>query len=256
MILRPKQSYLICASPRSGSTMLCNLLTQAGAGKPHSFFREKSVQDWASWWNMAPVTEHTYGANYVAHAIKSGENGTGIFGMRMMWDSVEPLLTRLAALNGPMPDLPQLTDQFGPLKFIHLSRADKVAQAVSLAIAEQSGLWHRNADGTVLEQTHELRDPVYDQTLIARELDGLHIEADGWSNWFAKNAIEPHRVTYEDLSAAPQDQLAGILTHIGLNAKVAQTIQPGTAKIANQTNLDWAKRFRAEMGLPIEDRQS
>ena len=205
---------------------------------------------------MAPVTEHTYGADYVARAIKSGENGTGIFGMRMMWDSVEPLLTRLAALNGPMPDLPQLTDQFGSLKFIHLSRADKIAQAVSLSIAEQTGLWHRKADGTILEQTRELRDHVYDQALIARELDGLQKEADGWSNWFAKNAIEPHRVSYEDLSEAPQDQLAAILTHIGLNAKIAQTIQPGTAKLANQTNLDWTKRFRAGMDLPIEDPQS
>ena len=173
-----------------------------------------------------------------------------------MWDSVEPLLQRLAALNGPQDDLTQLTRQFGPLKFIHLSRSDKIAQAVSLAIAEQTGLWHRHADGTVMEKTKEFRPPVYDASAITRELAGLHAEADGWAAWFAKTNITPHRITYEALAADPQAELAKILAHIGLKTQIAQTIQPGTAKLADQMNHDWAQRFRAETGLPPQPQPS
>src|SRR3712207_7978474 len=35
----PKRSYLVCATPRSGSTLLCHLLEQTGvAGRPEEYF--------------------------------------------------------------------------------------------------------------------------------------------------------------------------------------------------------------------------
>jgi LPS sulfotransferase NodH len=228
-------------------------LTQAGAGKPHSFFRVPSIPDFAAWWGLPIVDGHTYDTDYIAAAIRSGQNGTDIFGMRIMWDSVTPLVTRLQTLSGPAKnDLAQLTDQFGPLRCIHLSRQDKVAQAVSLALAEQTGLWHRNADGSVLEQTTALADPKYDAAQIAHELQGLQTEAAGWSNWFTANNITPHQVTYEDLAANPQHHLAKTLGFIGLDPSIAQTIEPGTARLADHINHDWAARFRADTGLPSQ----
>lgn len=250
MILRPKQSYLICASPRSGSTLLCNLLTQAGAGKPHSFFRVKSIADWADGWGLPHVTPETYGVDYIVAAIAAGTDGTDVFGMRTMWDSVEPLLARLAVLNGVKDDLAQLTDQFGPLKFIHLSRKDRIAQAVSLAIAEQTGLWHRHADGSILEQTKTPQVPVYDHDAIVQQLDGLNADAANWARWFAKTQIAPHILTYENLASDPQGELATLLTFLGHDPTIARSVKPGTAKLADQTNADWVARFRAETGLP------
>ncbi len=249
-------AYLLCASPRSGSTLLCNLLKQAGAGKPHSYFRLGSIASWADQWGLPPTTPDTYGADYIAAAIKEGQNGTDTFALRSMWDSIDPLLSRLADLNGPAGDMTLLTDQFGPMHFIHLTRADMIAQAVSLAIAEQSGLWHRNADGSVLEQVKEISTPVYDTAAITKELSGLQADAIAWQHWFDANDIAPHRLTYEALSADPQHTLAKVLTHIGMDPAIAATIQPGTAKLANAVNRDWCARYRAEHGLPPAEHQA
>lgn len=243
-------AYLLCASPRSGSTLLCDLLRQAGAGQPHSFFRVKSIADWAKDWGLPATGPTDYGAEYIATAIAHGQGGTPVFGLRMMWDSMEPLFARLTALYGPADDLTLLTDRFGPMSFVHLSRRDMVAQAVSLARAEQTGLWHRNADGSILEQTKDITPASYDSARITAELTGLKAEAKGWATWFDKTGITPHRLTYESLAADPQTELAKVLSHIGLDPTMADGVRPGTAKLADRTNTDWAARYRAAHGLP------
>ncbi|MEO1276167.1 MAG: Stf0 family sulfotransferase, partial [Pseudomonadota bacterium] len=40
-------SYIVCATPRSGSTMLCDLLAASDAGRPASLFREESIPSYA-----------------------------------------------------------------------------------------------------------------------------------------------------------------------------------------------------------------
>ena len=216
----------------------------------------KSIPDWADQWGLPHATPKTYGADYIAAAIESGKGDTDRFGLRSMWDSIDPMLSRLADLNGPADDLSLLQDQFGPLKFIHLSRADMIAQAVSLAIAEQSGLWHRNADGSVLEQVKDYQVPLYDAAAVTRELAGLQADAVAWQQWFAANDISPLRLTYEALSTDPQGALGRVLAHIDHDPAVAATLQPGTAKLADETNRDWCARYRAEHGLPPAPQQA
>ncbi|MAN61992.1 MAG: hypothetical protein CMI60_08585 [Parvibaculum sp.] len=41
------QSIILCANPRSGSTMLCDLMAATGVlGKPQSFYRPESITLW------------------------------------------------------------------------------------------------------------------------------------------------------------------------------------------------------------------
>src|SRR5690606_11950628 len=37
------EAYIICGTPRSGSTLLCGLLEDAGCGVPDSYFRRQSI---------------------------------------------------------------------------------------------------------------------------------------------------------------------------------------------------------------------
>jgi LPS sulfotransferase NodH len=47
-------SYLICATPRTGSSLLCGLLESTGvAGHPESYFRQPDEQAWAAQWGIA-----------------------------------------------------------------------------------------------------------------------------------------------------------------------------------------------------------
>ncbi len=192
----------------------------------------------------------TYDQTYIDAAIKRGTQGTDTFGQRIMWDSMPGLLTRLRALQGDGADTTVLDRAFGANSYIHLQRADKIAQAVSLAIAEQTGLWHRNADGTDLENFNLADVAIYDDAQITKELNGLNQETTGWTNWFAANNICPHRITYEDLAANPRGELSRILTFLGHDPAIATILTPGTQKLGNQMNHDWAARYRADHDLP------
>ena len=46
-------SYIICTSPRSGSTLLCKLLEATGvAGVPGSHFHDPSISDWLGYYDI------------------------------------------------------------------------------------------------------------------------------------------------------------------------------------------------------------
>lgn len=230
---------------------MCDLLWQTRvAGKPNSFFRPASFADWCDFWEVPRVDADTFDASYLQTALERGSDETGTFGLRIMWDNMPAMITRLRVLRGGASDTETLNAAFGPCQFIHLSRDDKVAEAVSLAIAEQTGLWHRNADGTDRENFGHSDAPIYDDAHIAHELNGLEAEAAGWADWFAANRIRPHRVTYEALAKAPLAQLAAILSFLGKDPALADTATPGTQKLATQRNRDWAARFRKAHGLP------
>jgi LPS sulfotransferase NodH len=47
-------SYIVCATPRNGSTLLCDLLASTKkTGNPHSYYhRTEIMRDWAVKWNL------------------------------------------------------------------------------------------------------------------------------------------------------------------------------------------------------------
>ena len=91
---------------------------------------------------------------YLAAVLREGTGGTGVFGLRLMWESVGELSALVDRVRPGLPDDAARFDAaFGPMRYLHLSREDKVAQAVSHLRAIQTGLWHLAADGTERERT-------------------------------------------------------------------------------------------------------
>ena len=244
---KPISGYLLCGSPRSGSTLLCDLLAHSGvAGMPESYFRPASIPDYSEAWGVEHGTDG-WGHSYIQSARHSGEAGTGCFGMRIMWSDMPAFLERLAILYPTASsDRERLRSQFGIDYFVHLSRHDKVAQAVSLVIAAQTGLWHRNADGTVRQGSEPTEPPRYDHRQIAAELEMLEGEARGWDNWFSRQSIAPLDLTYEALSLDPVEQTMAVLSHIGGRPGIVPIV--GTARLATSLSDEWRDRFRASLG--------
>jgi trehalose 2-sulfotransferase len=226
--------------------MLCDLLRRTAlAGAPESLFRPADIARYADDWGVT-ASDQSWRRAYVDAARRHGNAGTSCFGMRIMWRDMPGFLARLAPLFVDSHDEPaRLRSAFGVEHYVHLSRKDLVAEAVSLVIAQQSGLWHRNADGSERERTKPHEQPLYDRATIASELQMLHDEAVGWQSWFASNGISPLIVTYEELADSPSRQLARVLAHLGVASSVA--LQPGTAKLADDLNIEWSERFRAEV---------
>ena len=49
-------AYIICGTPRTGSTLLCGLLASTkAAGNPDSFFRREIIGWWAEQWGCCAL---------------------------------------------------------------------------------------------------------------------------------------------------------------------------------------------------------
>lgn len=243
--------YIICGTPRTGSTLLCGLLKAAGAGDPDSFYRRQNIADWAEEWGIslaAGLGDPAFRRAYLHAAIQAGKGGTPIFGLRLMRENLEELSAILGDIHpGLGSDRARLERAFGPLVYLHLTREDKLAQAVSYVKAHQTGLWHVAPDGSEVERVAPHREPEYDFPRLRDEVLALHAFDAAWNDWFAAQGITPFRIGYESLAADPAATLARICEALGLPAPEAASISPRVAKLADATSLDWMRRYRSDM---------
>ncbi|MFN4099887.1 MAG: Stf0 family sulfotransferase [Pararhodobacter sp.] len=243
-------AYMICTAPRSGSTLLCGMLAATGiAGDPDSLFYESAVGDWAARMGVAPVaaTERETLDAVMQAAITMGRGATPVFGLRQQRPSFAFLCQKLAVLHpGAVTDRERIERSFGPVRFIHLTRADKLAQAVSMLKARGSGLWHVAPDGSELERTAAHFAAGYDADRIRDYIDRLTEYDRGWNDWFDREGVDPLRLTYDGLSAEPLATLRRVLDWLGLDAQAADGVKPGVRKMADATSKAWIERFRAD----------
>src|SRR4051812_29575810 len=172
----PTASYLICATPRSGSTLLCDLLARTGvAGAPEEYFqglrhtgRARQPRDYlgpaydaevrAILGDRSPVDEEpgqveaagfaSYG-DYLDAILRRGTTPNGVFGGKVMWAYLDGLVSELRRLPGaPAGDAYQvLAARFPRLRLIHHTRGDRLRQAISLWRALQTWSWRHDQDG-------------------------------------------------------------------------------------------------------------
>jgi LPS sulfotransferase NodH len=246
-------SYIICGTPRTGSTLLCKLLASTkAAGDPHSFFRRQDISSWAEEWRLPPrdsMSEKDFSTAYLAAVIKAGRGGTNVFGLRLMRENMGDLA---AIIDQAFPSLPtnraRFESAFGTILYIHLAREDKLAQAISLVKAEQTGLWHIAPDGTEIERVGLPKEPQYDFERIRREVAELTSYDAAWNSWFVEQGIVPFHVSYESLSAHPAATLIRICDALGVQAPNAGDVAPGVAKLSDGTNSDWMRRYLYDIG--------
>jgi LPS sulfotransferase NodH len=247
-------SYIICTSPRSGSTLLCKLLAATGvAGHPASYFHRPELTDWLDRFGLVPggdASEREVLEAILRAAITVGSGETGVFGLRLQRHSFEFFVSKLTVLYPALQsDVERFAAAFGRTLFVHLTRRDKVEQAVSCVKAEQSGLWHMAPDGTELERLSAAREPVYDAAEIRACFDTMTAADRDWEDWFGREGIDPLHITYDALSADPQQVLRQIIVRLGLDPRTADGVTPGVRKLADGINGDWVARYRAEFGM-------
>ena len=193
------------------------------------------------------MSERELSASVFRAAIEEGTRNTGVFGLRMQRDSFAFFSEQLAVLlPGLATDHRRIEAAFGPTAFIHLTRDDKLAQAISYVRAEQSGLWHMLSDGTELERLSAPQEPSYDAERIRSQIERFRSDDDAWKNWFAQERIVPLGLTYELLCRDPKETIGQVFDHIGLDRSATVGIRPDVMKLADSTSRDWAQRFRAE----------
>ena len=244
-MVRP--AYLVCATERSGSTLLCELLARTSvAGRPEEYFECLSATGRARQpreyfpadadpgiLELLPPLQIPQPSvpwrERLAHAREHGTTPNGAFGAKMMWAYLPDFL----AHGEP-------EDQLGPLRWVHVERRDTLAQAISLWRAVQTAQWRaEDRDSTV--------EPVFHAGAIAQLKRRQEEHAAAWRAWFAERGIAPLEIVYEEFAQEPAAAICRVLDHIGVPSEGVDVPAPSMRRQADARSQEWVDRFRDEV---------
>ena len=248
----PFRSYILCTSPRSGSTLLCTMLRATGvAGHPGSHFYAPSIEAWLEEFGLSRTageqSDQTLRRVFDA-AIQRGKGASDIFALRMQRHSFDYFAGQLRLIApGYQTDRDRLEAIFGKTLFIYLRRDDKIAQAISYVKAQQTGLWHKAPDGREIERLKPPSEPIYDFGSLREAYDTFMRYEEQWLDWFQRENISPISLTYDAVSNDPTGVLHRVVTALGLDPEAAMHVRPGTARLADTLSREWADRFKSDL---------
>jgi LPS sulfotransferase NodH len=125
----PTKGLMVLSTPRSGSTLFCDVLTNDGqVGRCDEWFNEKC---YSAWREVVGLDEFHLPAYLDFVKRKTTDPVTGIFALHVHIGQLIEISTKFSFAVGDMG--------FDELVWIY--REDKVAQAVSLARAATTGQW-------------------------------------------------------------------------------------------------------------------
>src|SRR4051812_7788067 len=251
--MQPDRSYLVCATPRSGSTLVCRALRESGvAGRPEEYFealvhsgrprrpeeyflgvddpsilvhlRQREMGDEQR--AVSPLWSRTAYDRYLEWAVEAGTTDNGVFGAKLMWGYFGDFVTLLrnVAEYREVPLAELLPTVFPGLTFVRVVRANKLRQAVSLWKAVQTASWRE-------EESRELGAdvPPYQSFLKAQKpqlrfhygaishlLNMVIQEEAAWDAFFEHCGVRPILVLHENFAGDYATSTRNLLDRLGL----------------------------------------
>jgi LPS sulfotransferase NodH len=252
-MLLPKVSYLVCASQRSGTELLCRGLAGTGiAGRPREYFLAEDPAKLPEWrfWEQGPFAAGqnvTDKESYLALVYRLGSTGNGIFGAKIHWSNLRWALAKFSEMPRfvGLDRAAILHRAFPDLRVVHVIRRDRARQAVSWARMAQDGIWVVPADEPEPAWPPPGGAPRYDYQLIA-QLEALIAEGEaGWRQLYADLGLTPCEVVYEEL-ASPEGYAPvtrAVLAHLGLGDHTGPIPAPQTRRQSNDLNEAWLASY-------------
>jgi len=258
----------VCATPRSGSTLLCQLLDQTRlAGhpeeyfealrhsgvprRPHEYFdpdRHANIIERLAFREMPdgpmPAPNALWRPDrydrYLEWALEVGTTDNGVFGAKLMWGYLGDFATLLRGIEGnagrPVPEL--LARSFPGLRYVQITREDKVRQAVSLWKAVQTQAWREEGATEGGEQP----EPVFSFRATNFLVRQLTAHDASWDAYFLGLGVEPLKVTYEELAEAPEPVVRRVLDHVGADAPADLRLDAPTLRVqADARSEEWVR---------------
>jgi LPS sulfotransferase NodH len=278
----PERSYLVCATPRSGSTLVCQSLKETGiAGRPEEYFEallqsgrprrpeqyftgvdDQSIFDHLGQLGRSdeplprsPLWSRSAYDRYLEWVLETGTTANGVFGAKLMWGYFGDFVSLLRNIpdyrDAPLAEL--LPRVFPNLSFVRVVRANKVRQAVSLWKAVQTASWRQEegsgGDGERADQPYkaylESRGPQlrFHYRAISHLLDVILAEEASWDAFFEHTRIKPELVLYENFYADHEVATRNIVERLGLELPPGWQVQPRMKRQSTGLNDDWARRY-------------
>lgn len=229
-------NYIVCATPRTGSSLLCEGLWATGiAGYPGEVFAPEFRDPWLQAWRLERTVDF---ARYLDAVIQHGTTSNGVFGTKIQYMHVRPLADE-AGFEGSADDV--LEHLFPCVKFVNIVRRDRRAQALSWYRAMATNRW---AQWARTPAPTNLRSPAIEEILFLEK--EIERQQSGWENLFSDRGIDAGRVEYDELDNDYRGQVSSVLAYLGLDPYAAQSISPSRlVRQADSTSRAWRSAIDA-----------
>ena len=232
---------MVASTPRTGSTLLCRALWDLGTvGAPKEYLNPMQRRDWAlrtgglakqavatgvqgpllslmrlRRWTTPRLTAHL-------EAVRARRSGLRWFGLKLHWHHLQELPTDLEAV-------------VGPIRWIRITRPDRLDQAISWVRATQSGRWASSQRGW---GTPEL----YSRRAIDARLADIDAAERGWDQALAGQSVLS--LTYDQVATDLAGSCQAVLQHLGEPTHGAMP-EPALARQADGRSASWKARYQA-----------
>lgn len=236
--------YVICTAPRTGSWMLCTLLQRTRiAGSPTEYFGPSLYEEFTANRNLVHADDIR---EYFERAVARSTSENGSFGMKLTAQQTTIFVQQASDHRGlPYESLRDaLETEFPSIRYLYLTRMNKVAQAISFYRALTDQVWQLRID-----RPRPTKHVSYDHFAIQRCYQES-IAADAyWEGFFAIHGIEPLRLTYEALEEDYEREMLRIEMYLGLSFS-KPIAPPLTIKLAGEESAQWEIEFRHNGRIP------
>jgi len=231
-------SYLVCATHRSGSNLLCQALWHTDlCGRPQEFFSPTRAEKIAAEHGLAADPTVDY-AGYVAELIGKRSTENGVFGGKIMWAHLEPLVGRIGRAGERPSEV--LSHMLPNIRYLWVRRDDKLRQAISMWKAKQTKIYNSLQEG----EREAAGEPVFDFDEIRKAKERFEREDLQWEQFFTDSGIAPVEVQYEIFAENYEEGVAAILAAFGISTPDGFAVKPLTyKKLADATNEAWRERY-------------
>lgn len=230
----PKRGYVICYTPRSGSTLLAATLSRltkdryACLGYPSEIFNPGHMEGRAAHYGCRTLDD------YARWSLWEATDASGLFAVKGDLFQLLPFLFT-----------PVFQSLLPNIRFVYLTREDVLLQAISLVIAHHTGRW--------TSENTEYGDYAGDVEEIAANVAMLTDMMAGWEKVFAFSGIRPLRLTYGDV----ESDLSGCVHKVARNAGVLMpsneiNVSVGLRKTRNQKNDELRRLVIEKLSLTAQ----
>lgn len=235
---KPKISYAILTTPRSGSTYFCELLDSTGiAGHPYEHLR-LAAQELTRHCNFDYL-------RFLYNLMRYRTTSNGVFGTKFISHF-------LFEFQRAKPDFKQIFSSID--KYILLVRKDKAAQAVSLVLAQKTEIWHLHRNLSQNNPNYQayqskLDDIEVNDALLSeveKKFKFIQNQEARLKKILSVNQIEPLVLVYEDIVEAPKLQVNRILNFLGIDQpeQYQMNIRSGIKKMPSNISQKIIHQFK------------
>ena len=221
---RPHKTLVICSTPRCGSHMLGHALFETKKfGFPLEYANPANLAEWKLRFNE----EDTLKVMETLKTIRTSDNG--VFGIKLHYQH----LTQFSSFE-------QVLETFEDPYFVVLTRDNLLKQAVSLDIANQTGVWIEGQEPIASEVE-------FDTERVREALKDIIIDSASW-----KYLLSIHNCRFLDLSFSDvAGDIAGAITKIAdfMNVDIDTTMVSNelvTKKQGSSVNQKWFNDFLSQ----------